>query len=434
MNLKTFTLSALIAVSGSVLAQEPEFVPGELLVQFKSGASDPDLNEALAKVNGKAEEHIQTPLMKKMGKEGLFRIKVNKELHEAAKILKHDERIEFVEPNYILRGGLASNDPFYTGTHLWGLYGDTTYPKNVYGSQVAETWAAGSIGHKKIHVGIIDEGVQIRHPDLVNNIWRNQADPIDGVDNDGNGYVDDYNGWGFYNNDNSVYDSTADSHGTHVAGTIGARGGNGVGVAGMNWYVTMIPVKFLGVDGGTTDDAIKAMDYLTDLKLRKGIDLVATNNSWGGGGYSQALKDAIGRAGAQNILVVAAAGNGGSDGLGDSTDLYPQLPGAYDNANIISVAAIDRYGALASFSNFGAASVDIGAPGVSIYSTVPSSAYASYSGTSMATPHVTGALALMAARNSARGVALKNLLLSKAIPTPSLAGKTLTGARLNAGL
>jgi subtilisin family serine protease len=272
------------------------------------------------------------------------------------------------------------------------------------------------------------------HSELAGNKWVNPYDATDGVDNDGNQYVDDVNGWDFAGNDNTVFDGAGDDHGTHVAGTIAGRGGNGAGVAGVCWNLTLISAKFLGNHGGTTANAIKAVDYLTDLKTRHGINIVASNNSWGGGGFSQALQDAIERANAANILFVAAAGNESTN-----IDATPSYPAGYPNANIISVAAIDKTGALASFSNYGATKVHLGAPGVAIVSTVPvkskgsvTEGYASYSGTSMATPHVTGAAAMYASSHpGATAAQIKAAILSSVVPTPSLAGKTITGGRLN---
>src|SRR5204863_9845200 len=153
------------------------------------------------------------------------------------------------------------------------------------------------------------EGAMFAHEDLSANFWTNTFDPVDGKDNDGNGYIDDVHGWDFANNDNSTFDGTTDDHGTHVSGTIGAKGGNGKGIAGVNWNVTILSGKFLGPDGGDTFSAVEAIDYFVDLKKRQGINLVAINASWGGGGYSQSLHDSIIRAAKAGIIFCAAAGN-----------------------------------------------------------------------------------------------------------------------------
>jgi subtilisin family serine protease len=328
----------------------------------------------------------------------------------------------------------TSKDPVFTRGDLWGMYGRTTKPANRYGSNAAAAWAAGRTGSAVVYVGVIDEGIQYNHPDLSGRV-RNPGETSNGVDDDRNGYIDDVYGWDFAGNNKSVYDGgtagSADDHGTHVAGTIGAKA-NTVGVVGVNWNVRLISAKFLTATGGTTANAVKAIDYFTDLK-RRGVNIVATNNSWSGGGYSQALRDAIERANQANILFVAAAGNGGSDGIGDNNDIVPNYPASYPNSNIISVAAITKAGAKAVFSNYGTISVDLGAPGAAIWSTTAYNSYSSYSGTSMATPHVTGAAALYASvkpRSSA--AAIKSAILLSAVPTISLTGLTATGDRLDA--
>lgn len=355
----------------------------------------------------------------------------------AIEALQGDPSVEYAEPNWTYRHNATSNDPLYTNGSLWGMYGNTSSPANAYGSQAAEAWAAGHTDCSNVYVGVIDEGIYYNHEDLAANVWTNPYDPVDGMDNDGNGYVDDVHGWDFEGGGNDINSGGVnDDHGTHVSGTIAGVGGNGKGVAGVCWSgVKLISGRFLGRRGGSTADAIEAIDYMTDLKVRHDMNIVATNNSWGGGGFSQALQDAIGRAGDADILFIAAAGNDAYD-----NDARASYPSNYPNANIIAVASITSSGALSSFSQWGATTVDIGAPGSGIASTVPTrskgnvvSAYASYSGTSMATPHVTGAAALYASSHPAATAAqVKAAILNAAVSTPSLQGKVLTGGRLDA--
>jgi subtilisin family serine protease len=345
--------------------------------------------------------------------------------------------VRFAEPNYLVTTGDTSNDPSYTNGSLWGMYGDGTTPANAFGSQAGEAWAAGRIGSSNVYVGVIDEGIQHTHPDLSANVWTNPFDAAgDGVDNDGNGYVDDTNGWDFHNNDRTIFDGS-DNHGTHVSGTIGGVGGNGIGVAGVNWHVTLISGKFLGPNGGNIANAVKAVDYFTDLKARHGLNIVATNNSWGGGGYSQAMLDAIERGGDAGILFVAAAGNSNTNN--DTTASYPSgyqcIKGGTRGWDcVVAVAAIDSAGNKASFTSYGATTVDLSAPGVGILSTVATDSYASYNGTSMATPHVSGAVALCASINTGlSALALRNAVMLSTAPTASMASITVSGGRLDIG-
>jgi subtilisin family serine protease len=418
--------------SGAKLAAGKDYVEDELLVQFTEGIDESTKQKLLNKVQGQRLEKILSKLLEKAGKkEGVELIKIKKGVLEAIADLQGQPGVEFAEPNYIYEHAATSTDPYFTNGSLWGMYGPSTSPANQFGSNAAAAWAAGRTGSATVYVGVIDEGIQYNHTDLNGQVWSNPKDPVDGVDNDGNGYKDDVNGWDFANNDNSIYDGgtrgTLDNHGTHVSGTIGGKANNGAGVAGVNWNIKLISAKFLGSNGGTTANAVKAVDYLTNLK-KSGVNIVASNNSWGGGGYSQALYDAISRANAAGIMFIAAAGNNGTNN--DATASYPAN---YNLPNVIAVAAIDKTGALASFSQYGKTTVDIGAPGVGIISTTAYNTYSSYNGTSMATPHVTGAVALYTSVKPGASVAqIRNAILSSAVPTTSLSGKTVTGGRLDA--
>ncbi len=409
---------------------------GEMLVQFKAGLGADAKQAVLDRLGAQMARTIRAEARRADGKGDLHLVRVPAGVSVAAAFrhLSADAAVDFAEPNWVVQHDATGVDPYYKDGSQWGAYGDNSpLQQNQYGSQAAEAWiTGGNVCSKSVYVGVIDEGVMHTHPDLIGNIWTNLADPLDGSDNDGNGFIDDIHGWDFFENNNSTFDGVGDDHGTHVSGTIGATGRNKIGVVGICPNVQIINAKFLGPAGGSTADAVESVDYITDLKTGQGLNIVATNNSWGGGGFSQALQDAIGRAGTANILFVAAAGNNASN-----NDAVPHYPSSYPNANIIAVANITKTGARSFSSSWGLTTVDLGAPGEGIWSTVPTgsgSGYASYTGTSMAAPHVTGAVALYATSHPGSTAAqIKAAILAATIPTASMAGKTVTGGRLDAG-
>ena len=355
------------------------------------------------------------------------------DLEAAAERLRVDPTIAYAEPDYLVHTtDTFPDDPLFSD--LWGLHntGQTggTLDADIDAPLVWDTFT----GSHSVVIASIDTGVDYTHPDLVTNMWTNPGEiPDDGIDNDGNGYVDDVYGIDTFNDDADPFDDNG--HGTHTAGTFGGVGGNGVGVAGVNWDVQIMALKFLGADGsGSLSDAIELIQYMTMMKTRSvdPVNLVVSNNSWGGGGLSQALSDAIGASIDAGILFVAAAGNGGPDGVGDNNDTLPHYPSSYDLDGIISVAATDHRDQLAGFSNYGAASVDLAAPGVSILSTTPGETYSFFDGTSMATPHVAGAAALlMASHPNASLGEVKTAIMHGVDPVPGLSSITSSGGRLN---
>lgn len=277
-------------------------------------------------------------------------------------------------------------------------------------------------------VAIIDSGIDVSHPYLAANIWTNPGEVAgNGVDDDRNGYVDDIHGWNFVDNTPNVQDGYG--HGTHVAGVVAAAGTAGVSTAGIGWNVSLMALKFQDNTGlGFTGAAIAGIQYATMMRRDFGINVVVINNSWGGTtGFSTMLQDAIRVAGEAGITFVAAAGNSGAD-----NDAVARYPSGYDLPNVIAVAATGSTGALAGFSNYGATTVDLGAPGTAIYSTLPGGRYGSLSGTSQATPQVSGAVARLAAAKPGISVAeVRTALFASVDRLPELAGRVATGGRLN---
>ncbi len=318
------------------------------------------------------------------------------------------------------------NDPQLS--QLWGL--ENTGQSGGRADADIDAPAAWSLttGSRSVVVAVVDTGVDYTHPDLAANIWTNPGEIAgNGLDDDVNGFADDVHGYNFAYNTSDPMDDH--SHGTHVAGTIAGVGNNGTGVAGVNWSASIMALKFMDSSGsGYTSDAVRAINYATMMRTRYGVNVRVMNHSWGGSGYSTALRDALTASGNAGILSAVAAGNSQSN-----NDALPTYPANYDVVGMLTVAATDRNDNLASFSNYGATTVDLAAPGVSILSTVPNGGYNTYSGTSMATPHVAGVAALAwSLAPNATLAEVRNAILQGVDRLASLNGRVATGGRLNA--
>jgi len=330
----------------------------------------------------------------------------------------------YAEPDFVVHALTTPNDPNFG--LLWGLANDGQTINGVPGLPGADidarrAWDAWT-GDPDFRVAVVDTGIDYVHPDLAANMWTNPLEIAGNlIDDDLNGFVDDLHGYDFLNDDGNPMDDH--SHGSHVAGTIGAVGNNGCGVTGINWSCNLVALKFLDDTGhGFTSGAISAIEYIIDQQI------MVSNNSWGSAYFSQALFDVIAATQAIDHIFVAAAGNAGAD-----SDYFPSYPAAYSLPNIISVAATNNRDELASFSNFGALSVDLGAPGVSIYSTVLDAEFDSFRGTSMASPHVAGVVALVRSRLPIMsGADVKARILDTVRPVADLLDTTVSGGVVNA--
>ncbi len=394
----------------AALEEEPSlaYAPDSVLIRFKYNATPAQKQQARNQVRGNtirsynvvsALEHLQVG-------PGLG-------VENAIETLQKLPFVSYVEPDYVVRR--VTTDPGYS--NLWGLEntGQVIGVPGVVDADIDANLAWNvSTGDPNVVVAVIDTGVDYSHADLAANIWFNPDQS-----------AGDSHGYDFYDNDNDPMDEHG--HGTHVAGTICAEANNGVGIVGVAWKCKIMALRFLGPFGGYTSDAVLALDYAVSNGAK------ISNNSWGGGGFSLSLYNAISNAAANGHLFIAAAGNGDENNIGFDTDITAHYPSSYELDNIISVAATDNRDNLAGFSNFGVNSVDVGAPGVYIYSSIPGDSYGWSSGTSMATPHVAGVAALILSTHSDWAYSdIKNRIFNTVRPISALNGKTVTGGVVNA--
>ena len=385
-----------------------------LLVRFKSSSTTFSKQDSFARAGVKSFSTLSLV-------NGLVytQLQQGQSLEQAIQSLAADPSVIYVEPNYIYSTQVIPDDPRFGSQ--WALHNNgqngSTADADI---DAPEAWEINT--GNDVVIAVIDTGVDYNHPDLVGNIWTNPNEIAGNrVDDDGNGFVDDVRGWDFASNDNNPMDEN--DHGTHVSGIIAARGNNGVGVSGVNWNARIMPLKFMNAAGqGTTAAAIRAVQYAISNGAR------ISNSSWGGPGFSRSLRDAISAGNAAQHVFVAAAGN---DGV--NIDNSPTYPASYNLPNVIAVAATNSANALAGFSNYGANTVDVAAPGVTILSTIRFSNYRTLSGTSMAAPFVAGLAGLI--RSVSPTMSASNVISvinSTVDPLPVLRTRTVSGGRINA--
>ncbi len=395
------------------------YADGELLVKYKNKYKNGTASESAFSMNAQ----MGATVLEEFPDLGWQRVKLPAGLsvNQAVSSYKSSAEVEIAQPNF-----------YY---HLLNTSNDARFSE-LYAMQKISAPAAWdlSTGSAATVVANIDTGIAYNHEDLAANMWRNSGEtPGNGVDDDGNGFVDDYYGYDFFYNDSDPIDD-AGGHGTHTSGTIGAVGNNSLGVVGVNWNVRLMAIKIYSPNGSDSTSAmlINAYNYIRMMKNR-GVNIRVTNNSYGGCGeacgYDQATKDAIDALGDTGVLQVFAAGNNGRDV--EATAFYPA---SYTSPSILSVAASDQFDNRVGFSNFGATGIDLAAPGAGILSTYNSSynSYTTFSGTSMAAPHVTGAAALLASYNpNLSAASLKATLMNSVDALPQWNGLVKSGGRLN---
>lgn len=406
---------------------DAEVQPHELIVRFVPNADQGQIAGIMNDLGAAVKEEIPELNMKVL-KFPEYGMNSNEMMVDTIHLLAADPNVLYAEPNYIVKAIGLPNDPQFE--NLWGLHNDgqvgCAYDPKEPGQGGADisvlgAWDKYTTGSSDIVVAVIDTGIDYSHQDLDKNMWMNDDEtPGNNKDDDNNGYVDDIYGYDFHNNDGNPNDDNG--HGTHCAGTIGAIGDNGIGVVGVNHTVRLMALKFLNEYGfGDTANAVKAIMYAVENGAR------ILSNSWGGAQFSNAMKEAIAYANDKDVLFVAAAGNSYRD-----NDLDPHYPSNYDIPNVVAVTAIDCLNKKPNWSHWGANTVDLAAPGINILSTYPNNAYKLSSGTSMATPHVAGAAALLLAfKTDLKALDVKDLILNTVDSVDDLIGKTVTGGRLN---
>ena len=423
-----------------------QFVPGEVLVRFRSEATAEEQTKRPGKIriNGRDVQLTIERIVDDKTLHGLRLVRVNpQDTLKTVESLQKRSDVLYAEPNYVRFRLATPNDPFYK--NLWGLHNTGTIfdsPGLTPGIDidVERAWNI-TTGSRNVVVGVVDGGIDVNHIDLQANIWKNPMDqPANGVDEDANGFVDDFNGFDFFhNNGGGGFLGESGRHGTHVAGTIGAVGNNSIGVVGVNWEVSLMSLKILGEanEAPPTSSvalAVRANAYAKKMRElwvssegAKGANIRVLNNSFGGYNRSQAEADSIKELNDAGILFVAAAGNDFRN-----NDIFPVYPAGYDLPNVISVAASGFIDVLTNFSNVGTRTVHLSAPGLTIQSTTPGSDYDTMNGTSMASPHVAGAAALICAAHPNIDVRrLRASLIYNGDFAPGQISKTLTARRLN---
>ncbi|MFB3896693.1 MAG: S8 family serine peptidase [bacterium] len=408
-------VNAPAAIEPFKIQPEAAYVPDELLVKFKSGCSAMAVEAINTEVGARNLNYYPEI--------GVTRVKLTEKqsmLSAISTYAKYRDKIEYAEPNYYIHLLQTPNDPSFTQQWNFNNTGQTGGTPDA-DIDAPEAWNI-SIGDSTFIIGVIDTGIDNTHPDLINNIWHNPDEiPFNGIDDDGNGYVDDTIGWNFGDNNNDVLGINA--HGTHVAGIIAARGNNGIGVTGVMWQAKLMVLRMFGASGGGTEaSAISAILY----SIQKGAKL--TSNSWTSYIYhTQAMYDTISTANEAGQLFIAGAGNNALNN--DSVRFYPAC---YDLPNIISVAATTATDVLWSSSNYGPTTIDVAAPGAEIYSTLLNGGYGLMSGTSMSTPHVSGECGLIWSINtSLSNLQVKQIVMDTVDVIPALTGKCVANGRIN---